>query len=597
MRDRESGVRGQGSGFVGSVTLAGPTLLLILSVASAFAAPPKLTNLFPAGAQRGQSLTITASGTFSTWPVLVWADRPGITIVADKDKGKLNVQVAAEAVPGAYWLRLTDGEGASQLRPFIVGTLPEIAESETNDLPDKPQTVEPRVVINGKLAKSGDVDGFRVELKAGQTLVAALAANSILGSPMDAVLQICELVERPDASGPNRQAEAFIALENHDAVGLDPQLAFTTPHDGRYLVRLFAFPATPDSGIRFAGGDDYLYRLTLTTGAFIDHALPLALSKNEPQLQLGGWNLGSAVATVSIPTAAGTEADLAPPDSPLAWVWSPDAAGAFPLPRIDQASIVASKASQPQELPVPATVSGRLEIPGEVDAFAFDAAKNQKLRIRVAAKALGFPTDPYLTVQGDDGKVLAEADDTGRDDRDPVLEFTPPADGRYRVLVRDLSRRGDVRMVYRLTIEPVQPDFSLSLAADSFVLEKDKPLEIPVSVAVRDGLREPIEFHAIGLPPGVVAEPVKFEPTGDSPMSSSGSGRRGKKGGNSPMPSGPSVKLILKGDSTVFQPGGTPIRIEGRTAGSSPTVRTARFPLNLPFAGAHHAVWLTVRKP
>ena len=63
------------------------------------------------------------------------------------------------------------------------------------------------------------------------------------------------------------------------------------------------------------------------------------------------------------------------------------------------------------------------------------------------------------------------------------------------------------------------------------------------------------------------------------------------------MPSGPSVKLILKGDPAVFQPGGTPIRIEGRTAGSSPLVRTARFPLNLPFAGSHHAVWLTVRKP
>ena len=36
-------------------------------------------------------------------------------------------------------------------------------------------------------------------------------------------------------------------------------------------------------------------------------------------------------------------------------------------------------------------------------------------------------------------------------------------------------------MVYRLTIEPVQPDFSLTLAADSFVLEKGKPLEVTVN--------------------------------------------------------------------------------------------------------------------
>jgi len=114
-------------------------------------------------------------------------------------------------------------------------------------------------------------------------------------------------------------------------------------------------------------------------------------------------------------------------------------------------------------------------------------------------------------------------------------------------------------------------------------------------VTVRDGLREATEIHAIGLPPGVTAEPVKFQPTGDAPAASSGGGRRGRKGGDQP-PSGPSVKLILKGDPAVFQPGGTPIRIEGRTAGDSPLVRTARFPLGLPLAGQHHAAWITVKK-
>ena len=97
----------------------------------------------------------------------VWADRPGLTATCEKDKGKLKIEVAADAVPGVYWLRLADGEGASALRPFVVGTLPEVLEDETNDLPAKPQAVEPRVVVNGKLAKSGDVDGYRVELQAG----------------------------------------------------------------------------------------------------------------------------------------------------------------------------------------------------------------------------------------------------------------------------------------------------------------------------------------------------------------------------------------------------------------------------------------------
>ncbi len=190
--------------------------------------------------------------------------------------------------------------------------------------------------------------------------------------------------------------------------------------------------------------------------------------------------------------------------------------------------------------------------------------------------------------------VLAEADDAGRDDRDPVLEFTPPADGEYTVSVRDLAGRGDVRMVYLLMIEPVQPDFSLALAADSFVLEKDKPLEIGVNVTVRDGLREAIEISAIGLPAGLTAEPVKFVPSGDSPTADTGGGRRGRRSGT-PAPSGPNVKLVLKGDANLLKPGGTPIRIEGRTSGGAAIVRSARFPLNLPLAGQHYAAWVTVR--
>lgn len=567
--------------------LAGSSLLFLLP-GLVLAAPPKLSNLFPAGAQRGQAVVVTAAGDFSTWPVQVWADRPGVTATAEKEKGNFKVAVAADAVPGTYWLRLHNSDGASVLRPFIVGTLPEIAESETNDLPDKPQAVEPRVVVNGKLAKSGDVDGFRVELKQGQTLVAALQANSILGAPMDAVLQICELVERSPTATQGRPAEAFVVAQNHDAVGLDPLLAFTAAKSGAYLVRLFAFPATPDSSIRFAGGADYLYRLTLTTGPFIDHALPLAVPWEESQVMLGGWNLSSGTTAIVPPFSAESD-PLAPPDMPLAWIWRNDAAGAMAVTRGDHVALV-----EPPRISVPGSVSGRLEQPGEVDAVAFSAAKDQKLRIRVAAKALGFPTDPTIVILDEAGKTLAEADDAGRDDRDPQLDFTPPANGSYRVLVRDLARRAGPRMVYRLTIEPVQPDFSLALAADSFVLEKDKPLEIAINVTVRDGLREPIEIRAIGLPPGVTAEPVKFEPSGDSPMANSSGSRRGRKGGDT-TPSGPSVKLVLKADAASIQPGGCPIRIEGRTSGANSLVRTARFSLNLPLAGQHYAAWLTVR--
>jgi hypothetical protein len=558
------------------IRLLGAALASLFIASSVLAAPPKLTSLFPAGGQRGTTVAVTAAGEFSPWPVQVWADRPGVTAAAENGKGKLKVEIAADAIPGTYWLRLFNDDGASVLRPFIVGTLAEVAESESNDLPEKPQTVEPRVVVNGKLSKSGDVDGYRVELNAGQTLVASLTGNSLLGAPMDAAMQVCELVERLPG-----KPEAFVLAHNHDAIGLDPQIAFTAAKDGAYLVRLFAFPAQPDSGVRFAGGEDYQYRLTLTTGPYIDHALPLAAPVEETQVALGGWNLGDTKTVIMPPLTADAD-PLTPPDGSLAWAWHRDAAGAFPLTRAAATRI---------DL---ATISGRLGAPGEFHTHPFTAVKSEKLRIRAAAKALGFPTDCTIAVLDSAGKMLAEADDTGRDDRDPSLEFTSPADGEYKVTVSDLAGRGGLRMLYRLSIERVVPDFSLSLAADSFVLERDKPLEIAVNVAARDGFREPIEIHVVGLPPGVTAEPVKFEPTGDAPMAQSG-GRRGRGKSKAPASGGPSAKLILKADPAVVQAGGTAIRIEGRTRGDEPIIRSARFNLNLPLAGQHHAAWLTVK--
>src|SRR6478736_235971 len=101
------------------ITLAALTVFQ-LAVATGFAAPPKVNNLFPAGAQRGQSVAVTAAGDFSTWPVQVWTDRPGVTFAAEKDKGKFKVDVASDAAAGIYWLRMHNADGASAPRPFVI---------------------------------------------------------------------------------------------------------------------------------------------------------------------------------------------------------------------------------------------------------------------------------------------------------------------------------------------------------------------------------------------------------------------------------------------------------------------------------------------
>src|SRR4051812_45990265 len=158
------------------------------SIASA--APPTVTYLYPAGGQRGTTVEVTAAGTFERWPVQVWAGDKSLTVTAGKDKGKLSVKLAADAVPGVHWLRLHEEQGASTLRPFIVGTLQDVAEKEPNDEPAKAQAVMLPAVVNGRLDKPGDVDVFAVTLKKGDTLVASVDAHRSLKSPMDGVLQV-----------------------------------------------------------------------------------------------------------------------------------------------------------------------------------------------------------------------------------------------------------------------------------------------------------------------------------------------------------------------------------------------------------------------
>ena len=54
------------------------TTAALLGTSDAFAKPPSLTGLFPAGAARGQTVTVDATGTFDHWPVQGWVEGRGV---------------------------------------------------------------------------------------------------------------------------------------------------------------------------------------------------------------------------------------------------------------------------------------------------------------------------------------------------------------------------------------------------------------------------------------------------------------------------------------------------------------------------------------
>ena len=439
-------------------------------------APPSITYFSPAGAQRGTTVEVTAVGSVDTstkW----WANDPSLSVEAGKSRGKLSVKVAADAKPGTYWLRAYNADGASSLRPFIVGLLPEILEKEPNDEFKKPQFLDSSsVVVNGQLAKPGDVDCFSISAKKGQTLVASMEAHRTLRSPMDGVLQIVS----PDG---------FVLDQNNDYHGLDPQVAYAAPKVGTYIVRLFAFPASPDTTIRFAGGETYAYRLTITTGGFLDHTIPLAAGPSIKAVEAHGWNISDDTRRIELPAVKPFESHLT--------VFHPKLAGAFRI-RNEKHTIAAG--SEPFAPPFSST--HQFAKANEEIAVHFLGKKGQPLSIQAESRSLGLAADPVVRVLDKEKKQLIRAEPP-KLASDTVLSFTPPADSEYTIAVSDLYGGAGPRYAFLLRVTIPEPDYDLAIAGDRFAIPPGKPLDIPVKITRKNGFAKAIEIVAEGLPEGV----------------------------------------------------------------------------------------------
>ena len=133
------------------------------------------------------------------------------------------------------------------------------------------------------------VIGLTGGIGTGKSTVAGMLRD--LGAILVDADKVGHEVLRPDGPAWQPVVDAFgrqvlgpggaMLAQNHDERGLDPLAVVTAPADGMYVVRLFAFPAVPDSTIGLAGGEAYIYRLTLTAeGSGIQDAAGNALASS-----------------------------------------------------------------------------------------------------------------------------------------------------------------------------------------------------------------------------------------------------------------------------------------------------------------------------
>ncbi|MCK5804422.1 MAG: peptidase [Lentisphaeria bacterium] len=187
-------------------------------------------EVFPLGAQAGTMGQITVQG----WNL------PPRTLELDTDPS------------GPPFRQMLVGMGrgfCSEIR-YAVDAWPEVVESEPNNTSSKPQRIAFPKTVNGRIECPGDVDVFRFDGRAGQTIVAETLARR-LNSPLDSALRLVdekgvEVALNDDYKDPE------MGLITHQA---DSRMQVDLPHDGTYLLHL--------SDTQRQGGSAYAYRLRL----------------------------------------------------------------------------------------------------------------------------------------------------------------------------------------------------------------------------------------------------------------------------------------------------------------------------------------------
>lgn len=119
----------------------------------------------------------------------------------------------------------------------------------------------------------------------------------------------------------------------------------------------------------------------------------------------------------------------------------------------------------------------------------------------------GMPIFP-IAYRNDDG-----GPGYGKDSR---IFFDPPADGDYRVRIRDARGQGGELFAYRLTVRPPRPDFTVRF--DPTVPSVWKGGSVPINVTATriDGYSGPINLKLENLPPAFEAPPTFIDAEQDA---------------------------------------------------------------------------------
>ena len=489
-----------------------PILLLVAMTSEAAAAAKKpakgsepfIDYLYPAGGQRGTSVQVTASGTNLGQVTGVRVAGTGVSAklvrVENPTTVILAITVSQGAALGERDVRLETPDGFTNRFRFFVGQIPEILEKEPNDDFEHAQRLDSLpILVNGQIME-GDRDFFRFAAKKGQKLVFAAQGRAILPLMGDAVPGWNDvLLTLYDANG--REIQTVDDYRLHP----DPVMIFTAPSDGQYVLEA--------RDTIFRGREDFVYRLSIGPLPWLTDIFPPGGQRGTTtHLAIHGVNLPSGSLNLKLDDTCPALKYVGVARYGLCSNQLPFAVGGV-KEICEKEPNDSPEAAQVVQVPI--AIDGHVDHPGDVDSFKFDAQAGQKLVMDVQARRLESPLDGILTLLDDQGRKLAQVDDTVDPEwpmlthhADPKLSYTFSQNGRYTLRLRDVQGKGGSDHAYRLVIAPPKPDFALRVTPDHVALGRGDSAILTVSAIRKDGFAGAIDVTVHGLPEGYLANPA-----------------------------------------------------------------------------------------
>lgn len=490
-------------------------LLLVLSASSAVqAAGPRIESLTPGLGSRGTTFDLKVEGSQMTAGADLMFYRSGLTCTGVKVESDTVVlaklRAADDCALGSHPFRIRTDQGLSEVRVVRVLAQPIVNEAEPNNT--AAQVIQPGTTVVGMTA-DGDVDQFKLTLKAGQRLSAEVEGVRLAAKLSDMKLTILG----PDAK--------VLATADDTPLGKqDPYLTLLAPVDGDYVVQL---------EVSEAGSGDSRYALHLGHFPRPDFVYPNGGRAGQSVSVRVRGDATAQWEQAAFFTEVGTrdfypELDKLFPPTPIPFRISPFDNVLEQEPNNQPAE------AGPMANALPIAFNGIISQPGDNDYFRFHAEGEASLDFAVYGSQLGSPIDTVIRVLSVDGSVLTSADDSmGFDSH---LIWKCPATGDYLLEVVEKRRAGGERYVYRVEIKLVDP------AVTEFVPRRERKTQAGQAISVPQGNRvlgfvavkrqrwngeAEIEFPK--LPPGMVTQhgkissdeylmPVVFEAAKDAPI-------------------------------------------------------------------------------